>query len=389
MKRCGHSKWLALRIQRNELVLLESDRLQTLVDHIPNPDAHQLSLVVLVGGVAKSSALQWLTSGRKCRKPTGRRGSGSDIHLHLGGSSAFGDKVILLADGDLPYHVPKYQSSSVGECHETTRRILPRIREGVGDLALDEAADNLYSRLFCPFADVFCFFSADFGGFRPIVRYLASWLEKGRPSTLSKATYPRVLVVAETTKPCDESEKEAKDVFLGEFKKETTKEFAERFSALDVVTVSSEGRMSAHARYQRFEERVVQASDQVRFNRAETRTLFSARHFAAFFRHACDHFARNPREPFDFVKASRLRNPVSVDLGKHLSNFLKNIKSLHELAEFAVPVISSSFLLDHYPPGMHGMRVSHLDMALEDLTIRQRSNLETCSRRYIKMSVIR
>ena len=232
MKRCGHSKWLALRIQRNELVLLESDRLQTLVDHIPNPDAHQLSLVVLVGGAAKSSALQWLASGGKCRKPTGRRGSGSDIDLQLGGSSAFGDKVILLADGDLPYQVPKYRSSSVGECHETTRRILPRIREGVGCLALDEAADNLYSRLLCPFADVFCFFSADFGGFRPIVRYLASWLEKGRPSTLSKATYPRVLVVAEATTPCDESEKEAKDVFLGEFKKETTKEFAKDFRPL-------------------------------------------------------------------------------------------------------------------------------------------------------------
>jgi hypothetical protein len=160
----------------------------------------------------------------------------------------------------------------------------------------------------------------------------------------------------------------AKDVFLGEFKKETTKEFAERFSALDIVAASSEGRMSVHARYKRLEERVVQASDQVRFNRAETRTLFSARHFAAFFRHACDHFARNPREPFDFVKASRLRNPVSVDLDKHLSNFLKNIKSPHELTEFAVPVISSSFLLDHYPPDMHGMRVSRFDMALEDLT---------------------
>jgi hypothetical protein len=360
MKRCDHSEWLALRIQENELVLQESNRLQTLIEHIPNSDAHQLSLVVLVGDVAKSSALQWLASGRKLRKTTSRRGSGSDIHLHLGDASAFGDKVILLADGDLPYHIPKYQRLSVGKCHETTRRALPRIREGVGALVLDEAADNLYSRLLCPFADVFCFFSADFGGFRPIVRYLASWLEKGLPSKLPKATYPRVLVVAEIVMPCAESEKEAKDVFLGEFKKETTKEFAERFSALDIVAVSSEGRMSAHARYKRLEERVMQASDQVRFNRAETRTLFSARHFAAFFRHACDHFARNPREPFDFVKASRLRNPVSVDLDKHMSNFLKNIKSSHELIEFAVPVISSSFLLDHYPPGMHGMRVSVL-----------------------------
>jgi hypothetical protein len=89
------------------------------------------------------------------------------------------------------------------------------------------------------------------------VRYLASWLEKGRPSTLLKATYPRVLVVTETTTPCDESEKEAKDVFLRKFKKKTTKEFAERFSALNVVAVSSEGRISALTRYKRLKERVI------------------------------------------------------------------------------------------------------------------------------------
>jgi hypothetical protein len=286
MKRCGHSEWLTLRIQRNEIVLLESDRLQTFLDDIPNPDAQQLSLLVLVGGTAKSSALQLLTSGKKGRKSTGRRGYSSDIHLHLGGSSVFYDRVVLFADGDLPYHVPKNKSSSVGECHETIRRTLPRIREGVVGPALDEAADNLYSRLLCPFADVFCFFSADFGGFRPTVRRLASWLEKGQPSTLSKATYPRVLVVVETTAPGDESEREARDVFLEALKEETTKDLAERFSGLDVVTLSSEGKMSAHARYRRLEEYLVKASDQVRLNRADTRTLFSARHFAAFFRHA-------------------------------------------------------------------------------------------------------
>jgi hypothetical protein len=353
MKRCGHSEWLSLRIQQNETILLESDRLQVLVNDIPDPDNRHLSLLVLIGGTAKSSVLQALTSEKDGRKSTGRRSRSGDIHLYLGGSGIFHDRPTLVAGGRLPYHAPRNKGSSSVECHETVRLTLPRIREGVVGPGLDEAADNLYSRLLCPFADVFCLFSADFGGFRPIVQHLASWLEKGPSSTLPKAAYPQVLVVVETTTPGIESDSEARDVLLAALKEETTKDLTERFSALGVVTVSSEGKASAQGCPQRLKDHLMKASDRVRTNREDTRTLFSARHFAAFFKHACDHFSRTIREPFDFIKASRLRNPVSVDLDRHLSTFLKKIKSARELTNFAVPVIASSLLLDHYPPGMH------------------------------------
>ena len=82
--------------------------------------------------------------------------------------------------------------------------------------------------------------------------------------------------------------------------------------------------------------------------------LFSGRHLAAFFEYMSDHFGRTIREPFDFVKASRMLNPIAPDLDIYLSNFLKHIKSPKELTDFAALTITSSFLLDHYPPGMHG-----------------------------------
>ena len=86
----------------------------------------------------------------------------------------------------------------------------------------------------------------------------------------------------------------------------------------------------------------------------EARTLFATRHLVAFFRYASEYFAKTIREPFNFIKASRFRNPVPLDLDKHLSNFLKYIKSPKELIDFAVPMIALSLLLDHYPPSMHG-----------------------------------
>ena len=205
---------------------------------------------------------------------------------------------------------------------------------------------------FCPFADVFCFFSADFDGFGPIVRHLASWLDGGKPSIMPKTTYPRVIIVTESQTTGVTDEDEAKIRFLSILKDETTKDFSTRFSALDVLCIFPSGTISNAARFRPLKESLMKASDHVRTSRATSRTLFSARHFAAFVRLACDHFATTSKEPFDFVTTSRSKDPVSPDLDKHLSN----IKSPHELTEFAGPIIasSSSFLLDSYPPDMHG-----------------------------------
>jgi hypothetical protein len=124
-------------------------------------------------------------------------------------------------------------------------------------------------------------------------------------------------------------------------------------SAIDIVALLPQGKVSAEARYRRLKERLLSGSDEVRRNIEETRTLFSATHFAALFRYACDHFSQAFQKPFNFIKASRKQNPVAKDLAEHLSTFLKHIRSVRELIEFAVPVITSSILLDNYPPDTH------------------------------------
>ncbi|KAJ4514501.1 hypothetical protein HRR83_002587 [Exophiala dermatitidis] len=371
MARCHHSDWLNLRIERNEVILFISDRLQTLIDEFPSPDLQQPSLLVFIGHTAKLSALRSLGGEENRPKSAGRRKRGGGVHLQRGNRDVFRDVPVLLADGDLPYRDLKKRSSA--QCHETRQLMLPRIRAGVRDLALEDAADHLYSRLLGAFADVFCFFSTDVGGFGPVVRRLASWLEHGKPSTLPKTTYPRVVVVMEATDSGAESDKEASEVLLGALREETTKNPAERLSALEVVTVPHGGHC-----YRRLEEYLVRVLDQGRRHKLEARMLFSARHLAAFFKYASDHFGRTTREPFDFVKASRLQNSVSPDLDMHLSNFLKHIKSPEELTDFAVPMIASSLLLDHYPPGMHGKSALLSAFGGISLTAPWRSTPEMC-----------
>ncbi|SCO54605.1 uncharacterized protein FFNC_15592 [Fusarium fujikuroi] len=41
------------------------------------------------------------------------------------------------------------------------------------------------------------------------------------------------------------------------------------------------------------------------------------------------------------------------DLTGHLLNFIKEFKTLTEFRNHAVPLVASSFILDHFPPGMH------------------------------------
>jgi hypothetical protein len=358
MKRCNHSHWLSFGTYNNETSLLESDRLQTLTHHLQDPDTQQPSLFVLIGNTSKSLALRELFGTKKVRKFRSNRHSG-EIHLHLDSSSIFNSRPIFIADGDLPQPSLRTKVPSAEKCHETIRRALPKPTAD-SRIALDGTTDSIYSHLLLPFADVFCFFSADLGGFRQIARHLAAWLEKGQSSTLPRTTYPRVIIVTEKIRLGTYAEKEARKAFLWLLREETTHELSKQFSDIHIVALLPDYKVSSEARYRRLKECLLNKSDEVRRNREDTRTLFSATHFDALFRYACDHFSQPSEGLFDFIKASRKQNPVAEDLAEHLSIFLKHIKSAKELTEFAVPVIASSILLDNYPPETHSKPQSPL-----------------------------
>lgn len=344
MKRCDHTHWLSISTQGGEAALLESDRLQTLIKHIPHPNVQQPSLILLIGNTEKSVALRALFGLKRARRFTIKRNPG-EVHLHLDPSSVFNGRPILLADGDVPNYISGRRNAKADKCHETRR--LPLRRSG------NTAAVDIYTHLLFPFTNVFCFFSADVGGFRQIARHLATWLERGHSSTLPKSTLPSVVIVTDKITPRAEIEEEARKAFLWMLREETTKDLSKQISAIDIVALFPNGTMSIDARYRRVKERLMERSDQIRKSREGTRTLFSVTHFAAFFKYASGHFSESLHSPFDFLRASRVHNPVAPDLDEHLSNFLKHVTSSDQLMEFAAPTIASSLFLDSYPPEAH------------------------------------
>lgn len=346
MKGCEHTCWLSICGRSGTPALLQSDRPTTLANDLPSFDTQRPSLFVLIGNAEKSVALQALFGIKRARRRIANQ-KYSEMHLHFDPSTTFTDRPVLLASYDMRQRSAKWASARRDKCHRETRHVFRQLPAGGG------AVDKLLPHLLFPFADVFCFFADDLGGFKPIAQRLALWLGQSRSSTPPKTALPSVVIVTSRLPPRAEAEEQAKRAFLWMLEEETTVSPYQQLSAINVVAVFPKNAMSEAARYRRIKERLMERSDQVRKDREARRALFSAAHTAALLQSAGAHFARSLDTPFDFIQASRIHNHVAPDLAEHLSSFLRHITSSTQLTEFAAPWIASTLLLDSYPPGAH------------------------------------
>jgi len=353
MKQCNHTLWLSLCSQAHGVDFLVSDRVQKIINYIPDPYTQSPSLLVLIGNVQKTIALRNVFGIKRTRRFNAKRDP-PEIHLHVDPSSIF-ERPLLIADGDLPERLS--EKVQTDKCHEIRRRSIQGPRR---EFSPDRITSGIYGQLLSPFVDVFCFFCDDLGGFRRIARQLALWLEHANTSTLPPITRPSIIIATEKIPLGAESEEEKRARFLEMLSEETTRSLFDWASTIDIIALLPNGSMSVESRLRPLKERLMGRSDQVRKNRKEVRSLFSMAHFAAFLNSAYEHFSNAVGEPYDFILASRTHNPIAADLAEHLSNFLSYIKSPDGLVEFAAPIIASSLFLDNYPPDAHRTFVPYL-----------------------------
>ena len=342
MVRCTHTRWLRLARKDEGFALEVSDRAQRLLDGLPRPEKQTPSINLLVGNQSKQRLLH--TLGINTTGPRGQRGHG-EIHMFVTPSSVRSDAPMVIADGDIPVQSRLGRPWKRQLCHEVNVRPLCPLQGKVADIA-----DRIYHRLLLPFADVICLFATDLGGIEKTVHRLALWMDNGPLSTIEARPWLFIVV--------DEGpEAEALATFRDLLRIETSIDPMDHFGGIRLLSLTKP-RNQGHYRgspWDRLSRELSDASQSARQKRLNVSHLFAAQHLAGFLDHAAGCATEVPQEPFNFIRTSRLNNPVAVDLELHLAHFLRNFHSLDSLKSFALPMVASSFILDHYPPGMHRM----------------------------------
>lgn len=277
MRYCKHTEWLKLAFRNEDVLLQNTDRLQTILEDLPNPDEQCPSLVVFIGNRSKAIAIKGLAKTFSpqprygCKqssyndelrwgetKISGRRAHG-EIHIHIHPPSIFSSRPVLLAKGDLPSTSKLTQALATEQCHETGSRVL-NARDSITP-TLSETANRICFKLLSPFTDVFCFFANDIRGFKPIVQRLALWLDLGRPLTLLRATRPKLLIVTERTNVKEDDESDL-NVFKRMLRKETTMDVFEQFLDIRILSLAARNKnLSYKARHRELFECLLNFSD--------------------------------------------------------------------------------------------------------------------------------
>ncbi len=330
---CSHTEWLCLANRGTSSVVRQTGRLRSLICSLPDPSNQYPTLQLLV----EAQDRRILTAAEPCTSA-----NPGSVHLCLDSDTLSENNPAIIASA-FPIHPRRQTVLRKGfKCCST-----------IGQHTIHGSPANsqalLYSQLLFPFVDVFCFTYHDVSDLDNIVEHLVTWTEI-RKQLSSRCTLPEISIILtkEGARKADALEELLKGLARSSVEHITPEFFSDiRFSMIGRDTLTSrEGRL-------RLRSCLRKASVRMQRRRAGEGLLFSAQHFMSFTQIAFDHLSRTV--PFNFIKASRLLNPLAVDLAEHIANFVRQVENAQDLTTFAAETIASSFLLDHYPPGMHGM----------------------------------
>jgi hypothetical protein len=340
MRQCNHSHWLQLS-RNNEGANLEvSDRLERL--HNQQTAGHRFpGFAILLGNRHKLLALRSL--GINPPGSSKKRAFG-DIHLFSAPGTV--THPLLVADGDLFSRGKFNKAYGNPRCHENS---MYQVKPSLGFESMENAVTRLYNQLLLPFSDLVCLFVDDLGGMAKVTEHLRSWLHPDQQFALT-GIQPWLLLVVSKDLEVNEQ------LMLRELIR-AQNGVKPRFRGYQVFNIAESVRQTRATKecqnrpWDRLQAKIWSLSGISR--RRREGLLFSVPHFSSFIHSAVDRFVDPGKRPLEVVEASRLKMPVAADLETHLITFLKTMRSTETVTTLGIPIITSSFILDHYPPSMH------------------------------------
>jgi hypothetical protein len=362
--------WLTFRAGLRDILLQEHHRSYDGFDEFPCPTQQTPQMITIIGQKSKTSVMRKLRLGSSSQV-----GKSGEVHLRTDPDTVNDESPLLLADCEMhsPSIIPKVISGKPPG--DIIQRALSWHR-GISQ-ALDHTtlAHLVYTKLLAPFSTVILFFADDLGGLTAVAEILALWLMfyNNRPLDLPQVAYPRVLILTQLDRSVKFDELKATRSFMQEIGREAEKKYgilaghgrlkkaeldqllAAQFGGMRVIGIPN---LDSPSRlWKPLKARILGDSTERYSNRQASHVAFSAYHFKALFSLATEHFCVDIVSPFNFIRASRVQNPLPRDYLRHLSSFLDEVDDV-QILNFAVPIIASSFVFESYPPRMHGMKIS-------------------------------
>ena len=339
MGKCEHVAWLRL-IRDTNLFIQDECRLSRLIQDLPRPTGQFPNLILLLGTRNKDTATRELFPRNNIRRSRSR----SFLNLRLDSSTSDQDYPIFFGDGDL---LESEEPSSSDICHP--RSILPIAWQPPPHTS---AAEILQARLCFTFGDVICIFADDYGGLSSVGHLIRRW---ALSTTCTEDFQSRTRILVAVSGVSSSATFEALEVeeLREQLKRDDGSLLTDDAFCIKIVKLADDS-ISPLARYRRLKEILLNELDLVREARIRTFRQFSALHLQSLYYQALEQLTESYNDTFDFVRASRISNPVSSSLYQHLLRFIRISQPAGHSLDSISSFIASALVLDAYPPSMHG-----------------------------------
>ncbi|KAJ5348566.1 uncharacterized protein N7506_001819 [Penicillium brevicompactum] len=331
--------WLGLVSENEVWNLVDTNRLEELVQELPYPKWQYPSLLYFTGNSNCMKALRALFPYNNIT----RKGPAGLIRLHLSAKTAHTQSPILFAESSL--NLEHSMGDSKWLKHSTTKHRSFSITGTEGLLPPARLQQEVKRELVLPWTQVLCLFldsAADIQAARNLLQQPRRQLtigDEGIPA-------PTQIVIVLTNG------------------KHTTKAFTQEYAQLQktiktgtvtILDLSPRSGLSDSVAFAPLESLILKQLGIVQAEQLSACRRFSAVHLSAFWNtHVQIHQRLLDAPPFDLLERARRGYTKNDTMGDCLREVSHHRKSVSCSREDFDDLVATAFLMDAYPPGMHG-----------------------------------
>ena len=340
MTACNHAAWAHLAKSAkssSSYSLVDTHRLQSLTESLPQPRVQTPSLVFFLGQKKKNEALRYLFPHNNLR----RTKEDGLARIRVDNTSLTSQTPMFFADADLAARSRELIYPVI--CHEES---LYPVQWQSSDLRT--VGDHVFARVFIASANLLVIFADDFADLSFLADDLIRWINIGSCCDSPLETKARLLIVVHGE--ADEIQARIRDLYR-DLERLTCKRLSNLFSL--VSTLYLKAGLSPLATYRPLKEEMLQQLDDIRSALLKNRWLLSASHLASACVMRLAFTASNVSRTFSLLDHSRKYHNLPSDYPQHMSAIIAFGAEKVVRYETTSSYIASSILMNAWPPACH------------------------------------